>query len=71
MDEDMDEDEPGTDPIQTIFQAIGQASTCWVGGTGGLVFDGDAAVACAETLINDLLALGVTFPERLPIPPSV
>jgi hypothetical protein len=33
---DRPDDTPGTDPTQRIFQAVSEASTCWVGGTDDL-----------------------------------
>jgi hypothetical protein len=58
---DTEQDTPGTDPIQRVFQAVGEASGCWIGGTGDAVFDEAAAVRCADSLIEDLRAMGVNL----------
>lgn len=40
-----------------IGQAIGRASTCWVGGTGALEFDGSSARAVAFGLVEHIEGL--------------
>jgi hypothetical protein len=48
-------------PGPWVFQAVGEASGCWIGGTGDAVFDEAAAVRCADSLIEDLRAMGVNL----------
>jgi hypothetical protein len=43
--------------VPYVFEAIGAASMCWIGGTGSLVFDTDTATAIAEQLIKDIRKL--------------
>jgi hypothetical protein len=51
--------EPRTAPIQRIFEAISEASMCWIDGPASLEFDEQAAILCANDLIDDLRAMGV------------
>ena len=40
---------------ELIFQALGEASTCWQNLSGAGVFDSERAIAIGERLISDLL----------------
>ncbi len=48
-------DEPSSHPLRTkVGEAVGAASTCWVGGTGPLVFDSQRAVEIINGLLSDV-----------------
>lgn len=40
---------------QVVFEALGAASTCWVGGTGDAVFDSEQAEKIGTELIRNIL----------------
>ncbi len=37
--------------VDAVFQAVGAASMCWIGGTGAAVFDETRAIKVAEGLL--------------------
>lgn len=49
-------DRPG-EPItlvEAVFQALGAASMCWIGGTGSLEFDSQRAAAVGSALVTEI-----------------
>lgn len=51
---------------ELIYQLVGAASTCWVGGTGDHQFDSTQAVVVADAAIERLIELGWAAPSDKP-----
>lgn len=52
MSAEKDVTPPGpTNIVEAVFQAVGAASMCWIGGTGAAVFDEAEAIKVAEELL--------------------
>lgn len=45
-----------------VAEAVGGGSTCWVGGTGDLVFDPDQAMEVTQRAVAELATMGVGQP---------
>ena len=50
---------------ELIYQVVGAGSTCWVGGTGVIVFDSTQAKEVADDSIERLVELGWTAESGL------
>lgn len=59
---DDDPEDAERDALTIVGEAVGAGSVCWVGGTGDLVFDSEAASAVVDQAVAELATLGIGQP---------